>query len=467
VHLGDPNAAILRCEHGLRVARDTGDRYEECATFRVLAMAHRAAGNPTKAHRLVTEGIALGRQYEIPYELARALQWSGETHLQSKGRDDQMIGRMQLWEARAIYDRIGLPNMVRELDRILGFEEAAIAVTDDSAAETISGIENLDMGAFRFGIVTTSAEVSRAVATIQSVAPSRIPVLITGASGVGKELLARALHQMSDRRKSPFVAVNCAALPPGLLDSELFGHERGAFTGAVSSREGLFASADKGTLFLDEVGELSPLAQATLLRILENGELRPVGKDEVRTIDVRIVAATNADLEDLVDRGTFRRDLFYRLEGVSVRIPTLAEREEDVRAIFRYFFAQATKAAGKRLVVAGDVEPMLLAYAWPGNVRELKHEVARAVAMAQDGAVLGRDAFLPKLASKSPNALRQAREREGVTGEERERILEALRAHRGNKADAARSLDGMKRTTLLYKMERLGIRPEEYQVKQK
>jgi len=466
VHLGDPNGAILSCERGLKVARDIHDRYEECATHRVLAMAHRAAGNPTKALRLATEGIALGRSYEIPIELARALAWAGETRLQSKGRDEQMMGRLQLWEARAIFERIGLDNEARTLDRILGFEEEADSDTAplEAGIEAIAELGGLDRGALRFGIVTASEEVSQAVATIQSVAPSRIPVLITGPSGVGKELLARALHQMSDRRKQPFIAVNCGALAPGILDSELFGHERGAFTGAVSTREGLFVAANRGTLFLDEIGELSLAAQATLLRVLENGELRPMGGDEVRTIDVRIVAATNADLEARVDRGTFRRDLYYRLEGVAVRIPPLAEREEDIRCLFRYFFAQATQAARKRVSVGEDVEAKLCAYAWPGNVRELRNEIGRAVAMAESGAVLGREAFLPKLKAKTPAALRHARDRIGHDAEERRQILEALRAHGGNKADAARSLGGMKRTTLLYKMDRLGIQPEEYEV---
>ena len=281
---------------------------------------------------------------------------------------------------------------------------------------------------------------------------------------MGKELLAQALHRMSDRRKMPFLAVNCGAISATLIESELFGHERGAFTGAVAPREGLFASADKGTIFLDEVGELPQSTQATLLRVLETGELRKVGSDEVRAIDVRVVAATNADLEELVERGRFRRDLFFRLEGVMVRVPPLREREDDIRALFRFFFAEASAAARKKLTVAPDVEPLLYAYAWPGNVRELRNEVVRAVTMATDGAVLGRESFLPKLRRKSPAAVRHAREQEDVATEERQRIIQALRAHAGNKADAARSLGGMKRTTLLYKMERLKIRPEEYQV---
>jgi transcriptional regulator with GAF, ATPase, and Fis domain/tetratricopeptide (TPR) repeat protein len=464
VNLGDANQAILLCERGLRLARETSDRYEECATHRVLAIAHRAAGNPTKAHRIAMEGISLGRSYEIPYELARVLVWDGETRLQSKGRDDQMIGRLQLWEARAVFERIGLQNEVRTLDRALGFEEEIVQPGVESGVAALTEISNLDRGALRFGIITSSPEVSEAVATIQSIAPSKIPVLISGPSGVGKELLAHALHRMSDRRKMPFLPVNCGAISASLIESELFGHERGAFTGAVALREGLFTAADKGTLFLDEIGELPLSTQATLLRVLETGELRRVGSDEVRSIDVRIVAATNSDLEEMVERGLFRRDLFFRLEGVNVKVPPLREREEDIRALFRFFFAEAVAASRKKISVSDDVEPLLCAYVWPGNVRELKNEIARAVVMAENGAVLGREAFLPKLRRKSPTALREARDRDDATAEERSRILEALRAHSGNKADAARSLGGMKRTTLLYKIDRLRIRPEEYKV---
>jgi DNA-binding NtrC family response regulator len=462
VHLGDANAAIIACERGLRVALDTSDRYEECATQRVLAMAHRAAGNPTKAFRIAQEGIELGRRYEIPYELARTLFWAGETRLQSSTEDERAQGRQHLWDARAVFERLDLKQWLRAIDALLGFEEQALEPEHEPGLTAIAGLEALDRGALRFGIVTVSSEVAEAVATIQSIAPSRIPVLITGPSGTGKELLARALHQMSDRRRKPFIPMNCAAIPAGLLDSELFGHERGAFTGAVASREGLFGSADTGTLFLDEVGELAPVAQATLLRILESGELRRVGTDEIKTIDVRVVAATNASLEDMVERGTFRRDLYYRLAGTSVSLPGLAEREDDIVVLFRYFFAEAVAASKKRVTVSPEVETFLRAYAWPGNVRELRNEVTRAVAMADDGAVLGREAFLPRVQSKSPTALRREREIGEQDAEERRSILHALRAHRGNKADAARSLGGMKRTTLIYKIERHQIRPEEY-----
>ncbi len=462
VALGDPNGAILLCERGLRVAKDIGDRYEECATHRPLAMAHRAAGNPRKALRTADEGIELGRSYEIPYELGRTLAWVGEARLGEAGAEEQAFGRRQLWEARAIFVRLGLTAWTHSVDRVLGFAEEP-STEEEPALTALESLETLDRNALRFGLVTCNDAMREAVATVQSVAPSSIPVLICGESGVGKELLAQALHQMSDRRRGPFVAVNCGAIAAGLTESEFFGHERGAFTGAVQNREGLIASADGGTLFLDEIGELPPPVQASLLRVLESGELRAVGRDSLRKVNIRIVAATNANVEELVARGVFRRDLYYRLNGVRVTLPPLRDREEDIRALFRFFWARAASESKKTLHVSDEVEPTLCAYEWPGNVRELKHEIARAVALAADGSTVPPSAFLPHRKRKDPVSLRRERERSAKTQSEREEILRALRAHGGNKADAARSLGGMKRTTLLYKMERLGIRPEEYE----
>src|SRR6267154_5429186 len=461
VRLGDPNAAIVLCERGFRVARASNDRYEECATHRVYAMAHRTAGNHKKALRIADEGIGLGRRYEIPYELGRMLVWAGEMRVEDSSPDEQAHGRRLLWEARGIFDRVGLSQWIASIDRLLGFDSQQGSVSEESALVEIETLGDLDRGSLRFGIVTRNEKICEAVEILQSVAPSQIPVLITGESGVGKDLLAQALHQMGPRRKGPFVPVNCGAISVNLLDSEFFGHERGAFTGAISSREGLLASSDKGTLFLDEVGDLPLQVQAALLRVLETGEIRAVGRDDVRKVDIRIVAATNAGLEDLVSRSAFRQDLFYRLNGVRISVPPLREREEDIQALFRFFWVQACASAKKRLKVDEAVESMLGAYDWPGNVRELRHEIARAVALAADGTTVGPDAFLLQLKRRDVGSLRRNRDQREEVSEERQEILLALRAHRGNKAEAARSLGGMKRTTLIYKIERLGIRPEE------
>ena len=463
VQLSDPNTAILQCERGLRVARRLQDRYEEAATFRVYAMAHRALGNSSKALRIADEGIDLCRQYEIPYELGRTLAWAGEIRIGGSTEGDKVLGRSQISEARGIFERMGFVHWVRSLDSLLGLD--SYPEQDPMHQSKEQHYDDLDRGALRFGIITSDPKISEAVEILQSVAPSQIPVLITGESGVGKELLAQALHQMSPRRKGPFMPVNCGAISVNLLDSEFFGHERGAFTGAVTSREGLLASADKGTLFLDEVGDLPLQVQAALLRVLETGEIRALGRDDVRKVDIRIVAATNADLEDLVSRSQFRQDLFYRLNGIRIAVPPLREREEDIRALFRFFWSQISSTAKKKLKIDDAVEGFLCAYDWPGNVRELRHEIARVVALAPEGSSVGPEAFLPQLKRRDVGTLRRERDRREEASGERHQIVMALRAHGGNKAEAARSLGGMKRTTLIYKIERLGIRPEEYQIK--
>ena len=216
---------------------------------------------------------------------------------------------------------------------------------------------------------------------VERVAQVSSPALVLGATGTGKELVARALHHSGPRAAGPFVAVNCAAIPETLLESELFGHTRGAFTGATQARRGLFLDADGGTLLLDEIGELSPPLQARLLRVLESGEVRPLGSDAVRTVDVRVVAATHQPLSDLVHRGEFREDLYFRLKVLPIAIPPLRERGDDIRLLAEHFLAKAR--ARLPLAVArafsADGIAALLTHAWPGNVRELQHLVERLV----------------------------------------------------------------------------------------
>jgi two-component system, NtrC family, response regulator HydG len=218
-------------------------------------------------------------------------------------------------------------------------------------------------------------------ALLDRIAQVASPALVLGETGTGKELVARALHQNGPRASGPFVAVNCAAVPENLLESELFGHTRGAFTGATQARRGLFVDADSGTLLLDEIGELSPSLQARLLRVLESGEVRPLGSDAVRKVDVRIVAATHRPLSDLVHQGQFREDLYFRLKVLPVAIPPLRERGDDIRLLAEHFLGKARErlpTAAPR-AFATDATATLLAHPWPGNVRELEHLVERLV----------------------------------------------------------------------------------------
>jgi DNA-binding NtrC family response regulator len=224
------------------------------------------------------------------------------------------------------------------------------------------------------------------ITAIDKVARTSASVLLLGETGTGKELFAHLIHVNGPRRAKPFVAQSCGALPDTLLESELFGHERGAFTGAVGERKGLFEEADEGTIFLDEVGETSPAMQLRLLRVLQEGEVRRVGATATRRVDVRVIAATNADLDADVAAGRFRRDLYYRLNVFPVRLPPLRERAEDIPALADHFLRDACRRARRAVpAVAPDALALLRGYPWPGNVRELENEVERAVALADDG----------------------------------------------------------------------------------
>lgn len=226
----------------------------------------------------------------------------------------------------------------------------------------------------RFGIIGNTEALSRAIDVAIQVAPTDLSVLITGESGVGKESFPQIIHQYSRRKHGQYIAVNCGAIPEGTIDSELFGHEKGAFTGAIGERKGYFGEADGGTIFLDEVGELPMPTQARLLRVLESGEFLKVGSSRVQKTDVRIVAATNVNLVQAISEGRFREDLYYRLNTVPIQIPPLREREEDVLLLFRKFAADfAEKYRMPAIQLTEDAKKELLAYSWPGNVRQLKN----------------------------------------------------------------------------------------------
>ncbi len=240
---------------------------------------------------------------------------------------------------------------------------------------------------------------------LRQLAPTEVTVLITGETGTGKEVLARELHASSARSSGPFVAVNCAAVAEGLLDSEFFGHERGAFTGAMSSREGWFEAANGGTLFLDEVAELSLGAQVKLLRVLQEREVVRVGSRQARAIDVRLVAATNVPLAEAVAAGRFREDLYYRLKVASLRVLPLRERPGDILRLAERFFAQLERREGRTVALSPEAVDALLAHAWPGNVRELENTLLQASLTAMQGRVqvsdLGFEVTSPKVSSTS------------------------------------------------------------------
>jgi transcriptional regulator with PAS, ATPase and Fis domain len=306
------------------------------------------------------------------------------------------------------------------------------------------------------------------VSFAQRVARTKVSVLITGESGTGKEILARAIHRYSERADKPFVPFNCTAIPREMLESQLFGHRRGAFTGADRDSPGLIRSAKDGTLFLDEIGELSLDLQPKLLRFLESGEICPLGEPSPFTVDVRIVAATNSNVEQLVHDGRFREDLFYRLNVIRLTIPPLRERRDEIPALVHHFVARAAAEFSKgRVRLAEETMEHLLLYPWPGNVRQLQNELRRMTALAETDALLTPAALAPeirKTARLAPLAVTGQQlavplnEKLGPTLAriEAEMIKLALRTHHG-RVDAAAKALGISRKGLYLKRQRLGL----------
>ena len=298
-----------------------------------------------------------------------------------------------------------------------------------------------------------SASFRRVLELAERVARHDSSVLITGESGVGKEVLARYLHGLSKRSKGPFVGVNCGALPETLLETELFGHKAGAFTGASEDRVGLFETAQKGTIFLDEVAEISLGMQVKLLRVLQEREIRRVGESKARKIDVRVLAATNRDMAEAVENGSFREDLYYRLGVIEMEVPSLRDRKEDLLPLVRYFVEELSKRLGlRKLRLDSTCLDALQAYAWPGNVRELENALERAAIMCQEG-VIREDDLPPSVLRGAPTTgTASAQAGRTLADVERDHIQAVLSATNGNRTHAARIL-GISPTTLWRKLK--------------
>lgn len=347
------------------------------------------------------------------------------------GADDYLAKPLDLDELEAaIIDAIGAPD-----------------AAENRAPETVPELPP--------GIIAGSPAMRHLTRTIAVVAPSDAPVLILGPSGAGKEVLAQLIHEWSPRANQPIVVANCAGMPESLIESELFGHVKGAFTGATENRNGVIRAADGGTLFLDEIGELPLHLQPKLLRALETGQVTPVGSDTPVTVDARLVAATNRDLQDAVTEGQFRKDLYYRINVVELIAPPLAERGQDILELARRF---AAEFVGGPIRLSPQAVRCLLSHAWPGNVRELRNAIQLACLVCR-GDVILPEHLPPKIANHVPDTDRQDPEAGQLSQIERATILATLEECNGNRTQTAKKL-GISRRSLIYKLRAIEAETE-------
>jgi len=369
------------------------------------------------------------------------------------GGEDAAIAAMK----EGAYDY--LPKPFRPDEVVLTLRKAE---ERERLRQEVAGLKaQLAAGPAERGLIVASAAMRQALELVTRVAEHNTTVLITGESGTGKEVIARAIHRASPRASKAFVGINCAAIPEALLESELFGHVRGAFTGASADKTGLFEAANGGTILLDEIGELPLALQAKLLRVLQESEIRRVGDQKTRRVDARVLAATARDLEAEVRAGTFREDLFYRIHVVVIELPPLRDREDDIAPLSRHFAARLAQRLGRPLSLSDDAIAWLEQQPWPGNVRELENAIERAAVLTNHEILSTADFRSEPLPSPISQDLGEKGEgrstlREAVEDAERDAIIAALKATDGNRRAAAQRLDVSLRT-LFYKIERYGI----------
>ena len=356
-----------------------------------------------------------------------------------------------------------LSRIHRYLSRELKFADDVLRHENDSMTRTLQETYHFDK------LVFISDKMAEVCNMARKAASTDLPVLIEGETGTGKELLAKAIHLFSDRHKQVFLAQNCGAIAEDLLLSELFGHKRGAFSGAISDRLGLFVAADNGTVFLDEIADISPSVQVSLLRFLQDGEVKAIGSDRTKPTNVRIVAASNRSIRQLVEEGKFRRDLYYRLKGFEIRIPPLRERPEDIPVLTDYLIKKYSEVFHRNIPgVASQAQQKLRSYAFPGNVRELENEIRRTVATVENGEFITVQHLSTEIARARPRAdeartpavtLDGSTLKECVERLEVALVRAALERHRGNHTRAADEL-GLSRVGLSNKLKRYGIGPQ-------
>jgi transcriptional regulator with PAS, ATPase and Fis domain len=449
-----PQLAIALCERAAALARELNDGYELAAALFAQARCILASDEEGKAETILKESSQVASRIGDRFTRA-AVSLALSKVAFARGDSLEAVGLAT--EAKREFEALPAPRWIAEADTWL--TELATGIATRTLVENVSHPKSAaarsEIGIVPLGgipsFITADQHVRQLLTTTLKLAPRSLSMLVLGETGTGKELVAEAIHNASDR-KGPFVPVNCGALPGDLLEAELFGHARGAYTGADRERGGLIEFSHRGTLFLDEIGDMPLKAQARLLRALERGEVRRLGENAPRLVDLRIVAATHRNLLEMVSAGDFRLDLYHRLTGFVITIPPLRERAGDVELLIDHFLAGFAREQDKVVQIAPEVRSQLAHHAWPGNVRQLRNVVHRLVSLSEAGQTLSRMPFELE-GAESPRSLPEA-----LDAEERRRILAALQASNWNKAKAAAAL-GASRTTLIGKMKRLGIEP--------
>jgi DNA-binding NtrC family response regulator len=463
--LGDSKIALAQAQEALTHCREIHERYDEAATHRIIALAHAALGNHAEAKKAFDAGFAEYDEIETPYEWGKLwmaygdwlLADTSDSYRNLSAAREAYVAAIDHFEGMGAEFKLGQArDKLAALDETMRLENETYAPTHSKVRparrprHSAELLRRSQWALDTFGLVTRSGPLLDMLQEIARVAASDLPVLILGDSGTGKELVAKGVHMLSGRT-GEFLAINCSAVPEAMLEGEFFGYMKGSFTNAVADKPGLFEVAHEGTVFLDEIGEMSADLQAKLLRFLESGTLRRVGATRDQEVDTRIVAATNRERSALQSGNGFRSDLYYRLAHAVYELPPLRARGDDVDLLIDHFLSVFNRANDKRTRVSPAARSKMLQHSWPGNVRELQAMIHKLVVAALPDAV-----FTPR----DLPAMDDAGTGNDFLGEtnanEKKRIIAALEQAHFVKAEAANILR-ISRTTLLSKMKRLGV----------
>ncbi|HER44241.1 MAG TPA: tetratricopeptide repeat protein, partial [Candidatus Eisenbacteria bacterium] len=471
---GEPEEALGWLDEGLELARSIRERVEEGAILRTMGLVHARSGRKDEARKLIDRALevlrAAGARYEIALTYLRAVE-SLYTRGNGGGEDESgrpsaagVLARDEAWsmlvEASHLFAESGASYWrERAVDLLSRLDAPRRRACEDeicSVGDSIVRLKHNDAYLLHDGFVCVSDGMRAVSGRACFSAECARPVLIMGETGTGKEVVARLVHERSGRSGRPFVAVNCAAIPDHLFESEFFGHRKGCFTGAVTDRTGIFEEAHGGTLFLDEIGELTTLQQVKLLRVLQEGAIRRIGENRERPVDIRLISATNQDIEEKLESASFREDFYYRINAEQIHIPPLRERREDVIPLITYYLCGRNGSRRAFVLIEETALRALQNYRWPGNVRELFNLLERLKDLSGDGAI-SFDMLPERMRNSSGRSSRiTIVEPGGAGGSAAGRLERALSLCGGNKSAAARFL-GISRGTLYKELKRSGL----------